>query len=52
MPLSRNRRVSYALLNSSGRGLYALGPNETREAILLFNTETQKTPANTIEYFI
>lgn len=52
MPLSRNRRVSYELLNDSGRSPYALGPTETREAILLFNTETQKTPANTIEYFI
>lgn len=52
MPFSRNRRVSYDLLNHSGRGPYALGPTETREAILLFNTETQKTPANTIEYFI
>ncbi|WP_283608084.1 cysteine peptidase family C39 domain-containing protein [Faecalispora anaeroviscerum] len=51
-PMSRNRRVAYELLNNSGRGPYALGPTETREAILLFNTETQKTPANTIEYFI
>ena len=50
--MSRNRRVSYELLNDSGHGPYALGPTETREAILLFNTETQKTPANTIEYFI
>lgn len=51
-PYSHNRRVSYAALNSAGRGAYALGPKETREATILFNRDTQKTPAGTIEYFI
>ncbi|MDU7338024.1 MAG: peptidase C39 [Clostridium sp.] len=52
MPFSQNRRVANVLLNNSGKGPYALGPIDTREAILFFNTETQKTPTKTIEYFI
>lgn len=52
MPCSMNRRVPYGRLNSAGRGAYALGPEETREAVIIFNRETQKKPADTIEYFI
>ncbi|MBE6907363.1 MAG: peptidase C39 [Ruminococcaceae bacterium] len=52
MPYSVNRKVPYDMMNSSGKGAYALGPKGTREAIILFNKETQKTPGNTIEYFI
>jgi len=52
MPDRMNRRVSYDILNSPGRGTYALGPKDSREAIILFNRKTQKTPGNTIEYFI
>lgn len=48
----RNRRVGYAVLNSEEKGVYTLGPKETREAVVLFNEETRKTPAKTIEYFI
>ena len=51
-PNSMNRQVSFDNINSSGKGLYALGPEKTREAIIIFNRETQKTPVNTIEYFI
>ncbi|HWQ77314.1 MAG TPA: hypothetical protein VN381_00790 [Anaerovoracaceae bacterium] len=51
-PGKMNRRVAYKILNSEGKGDYALGPIETREAVILFNRDTQKSPANTIEYFI
>jgi len=51
-PLRMNRRVTYAALNGQGRDLYNLGSIENREAIILFNLATQKTPAKTIEYFI
>lgn len=51
-PAEMNRRVSYELLNNGADGVYAIGPEETREAVILFNRKTQKTPGNTIEYFI
>jgi hypothetical protein len=51
-PCSSNRRVSYALLNSREKSPYALGPKETREAILLFNRSTQIPSGAAIEYFI
>ena len=51
-PNSMNRQVSFDNINSFGKGLYALGPEKTREAIIIFNQKTQKTPGNTIEYFI
>lgn len=51
-PTRRNRKVAYQVFNNTGRGFYSLGPVETREAVLLFNRETQKTPGDTIEYFI
>ncbi|WP_313072568.1 peptidase C39 [Lacrimispora sp.] len=52
MPCSRNRSVSWDMLNSTGKGFYALGPLEIREATILFNRDTQKKAADTIEYFI
>jgi hypothetical protein len=52
MPYSFNRRVPYSMMNDAGKGPYALGPKETREAVIIFNKETQKTPSRTIEYFI
>jgi hypothetical protein len=52
MPYSVNRRVPYSMMNSTGKGYYAFGPKETREVTIIFNRETQKTPTNTIEYFI
>lgn len=51
-PCSHNRRVGASLLNSEGRNPYALGPLDTREAVILFNETTKKTPARTIEYMI
>ncbi|NLT15173.1 MAG: peptidase C39 [Clostridiales bacterium] len=51
-PFRMNRRVSYGILNQEGLSLYNLGPFDTREAIILFNLDTQKTPVKTIEYFI
>ncbi len=47
-----NRRVTFDLLNSEDRGPYAFGPREEREAMILFNEKTRRTPAKTIEYFI
>lgn len=52
MPCTRNRSVPWEMLNSTGKGAYALGPVETREATVIFNRETQKRPVDTIEYFI
>ncbi|MEY8355660.1 peptidase C39 [Lachnospiraceae bacterium 54-53] len=52
MPCSMNRKVPCGMMNSTGRGTYALGPEETREAVIIFNRETQRKPADTIEYFI
>ncbi|GLC80294.1 peptidase C39 [Lacrimispora brassicae] len=52
MPYQRNRCVPWEMFNDTGKGPYALGPNETREAVVIFNRVTQKKPADTIEYFI
>lgn len=35
-----------------GRAIYALGPFEGREAVILFNGRTKLEPEKTIEYFI
>lgn len=51
-PASRNRQVAFELMNNTGKGPYSLGPIDTREAIVMFNQQTQKTPTKTIEYFI
>jgi len=51
-PTKMNRKVAYDILNSEEKGPYTLGPKKTREAIILFNQNTQKTPSSTIEYFI
>lgn len=51
-PFKMNRHVRFDILNKDGLALYNLGPIDTREAIILFNLDTQKTPARTIEYFI
>lgn len=47
-----NRKVDYRILNQIEKKPYAMGQPDQREAILLFNGKTRKTPANTIEYFI
>lgn len=52
-PFHRNRIVTAERLNTEEKqGVYALGPMEAREAILLFNEETRLTAEKTIEYFI
>jgi hypothetical protein len=51
-PAKMNRRVSNRILNSEEKTAYSLGPKDSREAIILFNGNTQKTPDKTIEYFI
>ena len=52
-PFKRNRIVTIDRLNAKQKdGLYALGPKEGREAILLFNQNTRLTEEKTIEYFI
>jgi len=51
-PERMNRKVRYDVIDAQEKGAYALGPLETREAMILFNRNTQRTPANSIEYFI
>ena len=51
-PSKMNRLVDFGILNSPEKGIYSLGPVETREAVVLFNKNTRKTPENSIEYFI
>jgi hypothetical protein len=47
-----NRKVRRDIINDEGDGFYALGSIETREAMLLYNTNTRQTPEKSIEYFI
>ncbi len=51
-PYEYNRLVPETLFNREVLGNYALGPLETREAILLFNEKTKLTEEATVEYFI
>lgn len=51
-PTKMNRKVAYEYFSNEGKGIYALGPKDTREAVILFNQQTRKTEFNTIEYFI
>ena len=50
-PTKMNRKIRYDILNSEGRGHYALGKIEDRECMILFNKKT-KTSMDAIEYFI
>jgi len=50
-PTKMNRKVRHDILNSQGKGYYALGELEGRECMLLFNEET-RIGMETIEYFI
>ena len=47
-----NRIVPYEYFNRDTPEIYALGPVDKREAILIFNTETMLVEENTVEYFI
>lgn len=51
-PFAYNRVVPEYYFNRESTELYALGPCEGREAVLLFNEKTKLTPERTIEYFI
>ena len=51
-PFSYNRIVEESCFNRESKELFALGPVEDREAVIVFNEKTKKTPENTIEYFI
>ena len=48
----RNRRVAFEIMNREEKGPYALGPTDMREAVILFNNKTRRTPEKTIEYFL
>lgn len=51
-PFRYNRVVPEYYFNREELDLYALGPAEEREAVLVFNEATKLTPDKTIEYFI
>ena len=51
-PKRANRLISITRLSCTGVGFYEMGPYEEREAVILFNTNTRKTPENSIEYII
>ncbi len=51
-PREYNRLVPACCFNREGELPYALGKQEEREAVLIFDTRTKRTPERTIEYFI
>ncbi|MCD7766164.1 MAG: peptidase C39 [Lachnospiraceae bacterium] len=51
-PRRANRRVSMERLNRHGKGFYEMGPDEHREALIIFNKEEKNTPEETVEYII
>ncbi|GHU80199.1 peptidase C39 [Clostridia bacterium] len=51
-PFTKNRHVRFEDMNQETKGPYALGPRGTREAVMLFNKSTRRTPEKTIEYFL
>lgn len=51
-PTSYNRIVPTRYFERDTREHYAMGPVETREAVLLFNEHTVLTEEKTVEYFI
>lgn len=44
-PMRMNRRVAFEIMNREGKGVYAFGPPETREAVLLFNSNMRRAAA-------
>lgn len=50
-PKKRNRRIHKDVMNSTGKGIYALGQMNLREAVLIYNTSTRQT-MDSIEYII
>lgn len=51
-PFSANRSVARELMNKEEQSPYSFGPLDIREAVILYNTNTRKTPERTIEYFL
>jgi len=51
-PQEKNRRLTIEMLSCTDPAPFALGPVDEREAVIIFNKNTQKTPERTIEYFI
>lgn len=51
-PFCCNRLVPEHYFNQETQDIYALGPIEGREAVLLFNERTRIVPEKVIEYFI
>lgn len=51
-PFWYNRVVPKKYFNKESLDLYAFGPEQEREALLIFNEKTELTSEKTIEYFI
>ena len=51
-PTRYNRIVPWKYFNKIALKVYSLGPYQGREAIILFNKNTELTSEKTIEYFI
>ena len=51
-PTRYNRIVPWKYFNKIALNVYSLGPYQSREAIILFNKNTELTSEKTIEYFI
>ena len=52
-PKEYNRIVPFKYFNQENKEtIYALGPGEEREAVLIFNEKTKTVPEEVIEYFI
>lgn len=51
-PTAYNRIVPTRYFEREARDIYAFGPVETREAVLLFNERTKLTAEETVEYMI
>jgi hypothetical protein len=51
-PMTHNRIVPMHYFDREQQTLYAFGPFETREAVLLFNERTKLTAERTVEYMI
>ena len=49
---SYNRIIPFHYFNCEGNTIYALGPKDTREAVIPYNNATKLTADKTIEYFI
>jgi len=51
-PEKINRKINSEIMNSKEQHFYAFGNMEFREAMLIYNQNTRKTPEKSIEYII